>query len=117
MASPRSRYPGPWTGPFIKLHLYLTSGEFVCEDNVYVEEYVDQFANYLEEGVITPDLDLGDNRDYYKYILVWNGIVLKDGRRFSDIVRDHGMSETEPNHITVVKHECGTSVASENEAT
>ena len=120
MWSPSSRYPGPWTCPFIKLHLYLTSGEFVCEDNGYVEECVDQFDQYLEEGVITPDLDLGDNgvggRDY-EYILVWNGIVLKDGRRFSDIVRDHGMSETEPNHITVVKHECGTSVASENEAT
>ena len=83
MWSPSSRYPGPWTGPFIKLHLYLTSGEFVCEHNVYVEEYVDQFAQWLEEGVITPDLDLGDNgvggRDY-AYILVWNGIVLKNGR-------------------------------------
>ena len=112
MASPRSAYPGPWQGPFIKLHLYLPSGEFVCEHNVYVEDGVDQFAQYLEEGVITPDLDVGDNGDDnhrdYTYFLVWNGMVLEDGRTFSDIVRDHGMSETEPNDITVVKHACGS---------
>ena len=94
----------------MKLNLYLPSGEFVCEHNVYVGVAVDEFAQHLEEGVITPDLDLGDtdyggSRDYF-YILVWNGMVLEDGRKFADIVRDHGMSETEPNDITVVKHEC-----------
>ena len=110
MASPRSRYPGPWQGPFIKLNLYLPSGEFVCEHNVYVEDRVWDFLLHLEEGVITPDLDLGDtdyggSRDYF-YILVWNGMVLDDNVGFADIVRDHGMSETVPNDITVVKREC-----------
>ena len=103
MWSPRSRYPGPWTGPFIKLHLYLTSGEFVCEHNVYVGVAVDEFAQHLEEGVITPDLEVDDDMNY---ILVWNGMVLDDNVGFADIVRDHGMSETEPNDITVVKREC-----------
>ena len=112
MWSPSSRYPGPWTGPFIKLHLYLTSGEFVCEHNVYVGMAVDDFAQHLEEGVITPDLELVDNLGergcIYNYILVWNGMVLDDNVGFADIVRDHGMSETEPNDITVVKHACGS---------
>ena len=108
--APRSRYPGPWRGPFIQLNLYLPSGEFVCEHNVYVDSSVDEFAQFLEEGAITPDLDLGDgdDRDKYQYILVWNGMVLDDGRKFADIIRDHGMSETEPNDITVIKQECGS---------
>ncbi len=115
MASPRSRYPaypGSWTGPFIKLHLYLPSGEFVCEQIVYVGMAVDEFTQHLEEWLNKPELDLDENGDdssrNYTYILVWNGIVLEDGRRFADIVRDHGMSETEPNDITVVKHACGS---------
>ena len=101
----RSAYPGPWQGPFIKLNLYLPSGEFVCEHNVYVEDRVWDFLLHLEEGVITPDLEVDDDMNY---ILVWNGMVLDDNVGFADIVRDHGMSETEPNDITVVKHACGS---------
>ena len=60
--------------------------------------------------MITPDLELVDNFGetgcIYDYILVWNGMILDDNVGFADIVRDHGMSETEPNDITVVKREC-----------
>ena len=71
---------------------------------------VDQFAQCLEEGLITPGLKpehngFDDGREFF-YILVWNGRVLEDVRTFEYLVRDHGMSVDEPNEAIVVTKEC-----------
>ena len=95
----------------MELHLYLPSGEFLCERNVYGFDSVDHFAQSLEEDLITQDLDSADDGDDgrdYLYILVWKGFILGNGRKFADLVRDHGMSETEPICITVIKFDPGS---------
>ena len=120
MASASEEVQGP-KGFFITLHLYLPSGEFVCEHDVFMGMGVDQFTQYLEEGLITPGIKLEHNggmawsgrhggielehRDYL-YIPVWNGMVLESERNFEDLVLAHGMSVDEPNDVIVVTKEC-----------
>ena len=120
MASASEEVQGP-NGYFITLHLYLPSGEFVCEHDVFMGMGVDCFTRYLEEGLITPGLKLEHNgglawdgthggielihRDYL-YILVWNGMILESERNFEDLVLAHGMSVDEPNDVIVVTKEC-----------
>ena len=108
------------SGSCITLHLYRPSGEFVCEHSVLVGMGVDVFTQALEEGLVTPELNL-HHHDYCPsffnrfagfdllhrdiYSLVWKGMVLGDGTTFADYILDHGMSIDEPNDICVVTKE------------
>ena len=128
MASASEEVQGPVHCPpftpngfFITLHLYLPSGEFVCEHDVFMGMGVDAFTIHLEEGLVTPELNLQrfggmawsgrhggielEHRDYL-YILVWNGMVLESDRTFDDYILAHGMSLDEPNDVIVVTKEC-----------
>ena len=95
-------------------------GGSVCEHSVLVGMGVDVFTQALEEGLVTPELNLQQHdrfaffnrhagiellhRDYI-YTLVWKGMVLEDGSTFGDYILDHGMSIDEPNDIYVVTKE------------
>ena len=108
------------SGFCIALDLYRPSGEFVCEHSVLVGMGVDVFTQALEEGLVTPELNLQQHdrfaffnrvsdfdqlhRDYI-YSLVWKGMVLADNTTFADYILDHGMSIDEPNDICVVTKE------------
>ena len=111
-----SRYipasPRVWrnvTPPYVTLHLHLPSGEFLVEDFVPLGQSVERYSQDLEEGLVTAKLgqDHGDddNRIEFHYELVWNDMILLDGRKFEDLVDDHGMSVDEPVVITVVLQE------------
>ena len=127
MASASEEVQGPvdWltltgNGFCITLHLYRPSGEFVCEHSVLVGMGVDVFTQALEEGLVTPELNLQQHdrfaffnrvsdfdqlhRDYI-YSLVWKGMVLADNTTFADYILDQGMSIDEPNDICVVTKE------------
>ena len=95
-------------GTRVTLHLYLASGEFVAELKELTHTTICRFAQDLEEGLITPEFDLEYRFPFdreYCYLLTWNGHYLLDGRTWSDFIRDHGMSVTEPNDIIVVTAE------------
>ena len=89
----------------ITLHLYLPNGEFIIE--VFNDEYmgnINSFIESLENGDITPDmdLDLGDSESVPCYALVFNDIVLDEHWDWTDVP---GVSFTEPNFITVVTYD------------
>jgi hypothetical protein len=104
----------------ITLHLYRPSGEFVCEHSVFVGMEVNVFTDQLEDGLVTPELNLrthlrSKGMDWfnrwagiellhidYIYKLVFNDVVLEDGSNFVDYVLHHGMSLDKPNDIYVV---------------
>ena len=85
---------------------------------------VNAFTEQLEEGLVTPELNLQHhcrsngmawcNRHAglelvhvdYIYEPVWNGMVLADGATFGDYILAHGMSLDEPNDVYVVTKEC-----------
>ena len=98
----------PWsssTGPYVTLHPYWPSGEFICEDFVFLGLTVDIYSQYLEEGLILEDIKLESEEDgvqkcYYK--LVWKETLLEDEWHFYDIVPEFGMSSTEPNDVIVI---------------
>ena len=105
----------------ITLHLYRPSGEFVCEHSVFMGMGVDAFTQLLEEGLVTPELNLTNTKTRapwcnrhagiellhvdYIYKLVWKDLVLEDGSAFGDYILAHGMSLDEPNDIYVVAKE------------
>jgi hypothetical protein len=115
--------PAQANGFFITLHLYLPNGEFVCEHSVCIGMGIDAFTQLLEEGLVTPELNLTHHvrsngipwcnryagiellHDDYVYKLVFNGVVLEDGSAFCDYILAHGMSLDEPNDIYVVAKE------------
>ena len=47
MSSPRLAYPRPRLSPFIELHFYTPSGEFVSEQIVYVGVAAYEFCMHL----------------------------------------------------------------------
>ena len=47
-----------WTGPFMTLHLYWASGEFICEDFVYMEMMVQDYCQHLGGGIILEEIKL-----------------------------------------------------------
>ena len=65
---------------------------------------VNSFLQDLENGDITPDmdLDLGDSQSVPCYALVFNDIVLDERWDWTDVP---GVSFTEPNFITVVNYD------------
>ena len=79
---------------------------------------VDGFTLQLEEGLVTPELNLTNTKTRapwcnrhagiellhvdYIYKFVWNDLVLEDGSTFGDYMLAHGMSLDEPNDIYVV---------------
>jgi hypothetical protein len=99
-----------WTGPFVTLHLYRPSGEFICEDFAYRGSTVDNYCQYLEEGRVTHELSLMPE-DYYRqgfcYRLVWKDLVLGEMWQSYDILQEHGMSSTEPNDAIGIKTDTG----------
>ena len=96
--------PPPLPPAVVTLHLYLPSGEFVIEVTQKVQWSVARLVQDLEEGNITPalDLELGDRLPTVYYLLVWNDIVLREGLNWGNLVLELGMSLTEPNDSTVV---------------
>ena len=94
---------------YVTLHLHLPSGEFVVEDAVPIGQSVEEYGKHLEEGLVTPKLGIdrvGDDIEFV-YELVWNDMVLQCGRKFEDLVEDHGMSVDEPVVVVVVLKEIG----------
>ena len=88
----------------ITLHLYLPNGEFIIEVFESKRGDINSFIEALENGDITPDmdLDLGDSESVPCYALVFNDIVLDEHWDWSDVP---GVSFTEPNFITVVTYD------------
>ena len=96
-------------GTRVTLHLYLPSGEFVAEHKELIHTTICRFAQDLEEGLIAPELGLEyrfDDDLEFCYLLVRNAMELMDGRKWEDLIRDHGMSVDEPNDVIVVTAEC-----------
>ena len=108
------------SGRCITLHLYRPSGDFVCEHSVHVGMGLQVFYMALEEGLVTPELNLHQHDRYpffnrfagfdlphrdYIYLLVWKDMVLADNITFVEYILDHGMSIDEPNDICVVTKE------------
>ena len=58
---------------------------------------------------MTPKLGIDRVRDDIEFVyeLVWNDMVLPCGRKFEDLVEDHGMSVDEPVVVVVVLKEIG----------
>ena len=112
----------------LTLHLYRPSGEFCCAHTVSTHLGVRTFTQQLENGQVTPELDLTttktraawSNREAgtevlqvdHIYKLVWNDMVLLDRWNFCDYVLGHGMSQDEPIDITVVTKECVSTIMS-----
>ena len=96
--------PPPLPPAVVTLHLYLPSGEFVIEVTQKVQWSVARLVQDLEEGYITPalDLTLGYIHPFGTYLLVWNDVVLMEDLNWGNVVYGFGMSLTEPNDITVV---------------
>ena len=89
----------------ITLHLYLPNGEFIIE--VFNDQYmgnINSFIESLENGDITPDmdLDLGDSESVPCYALVFNDIVLDEHWDWTDVP---GVFFTEPYINTVVRYD------------
>ena len=109
LASPRDNRYSSGGDRQITLHLYLLSGEFVVEDVVPIFTCVERYGQNLEEGLVTSLLGIEhsdfetDSRFFYQ--LVWNGMVLEDGRKLIDLVEDHGMSVDEPVVVTIILKE------------
>ena len=85
--------------------MYRPSGDFLIGVTQSIRGSIGDFAYDLEEGRITPDLDLElENRveGSVYYLLVFNGVVLREGLRWGNAVVELGMSTIEPNDITVV---------------
>ena len=96
-ASPRHRI-------YIILHLRWFDGEFIKAVSVEIDGCIERFMQHLEDGLILPELRTdGDDRDNCHYDLYWNGIELLDGRKFRDIVDDHGMPIDESVDVSVSK--------------
>ena len=106
-ASPRG-----W--PLITLHLYWPSGEFIVADTVSLDVLIKQYEQDLEEGLIAPALLIDDDthcdRNYFFYVLVWNGIELSQSksRTFLEFVEEHGIPVEEPVVVMVVLREIST---------
>ena len=84
------------------------------EHVIPISTCVERYGQDLEEGLVASELRIPIDdwgQSYARYELVWNGMVLDCGRKFEDLVEDHGMSVDEPNDIIVVTKEC----VSENE--
>ena len=112
----------------LTLHLYRPSGEFCCAHTVSTHLGIRTFTQQLENGQVTPELDLTttktraawSNREAgtevlqvdHIYKLVWNDMVLLDEKNFCDYVLGHGMSQDEPIDITVVTKECVSTIMS-----
>ena len=96
--------PPPRVFRLVTLHLYLPTGEFVIEVTQRMHWSIERFVQDLEEGNITPalDLELGDRLSTVYYLLVWNDIVLRERLNWGNLVLELGMSLAEPNDITVV---------------
>ena len=96
--------PPPRVPRLVTLHLYLPSGEFVIEVTQRVQWSIARFVQDLEEGNITPalDLKLGYRHTTVYYLLVWNDVVLREGLNWGNVVVELVMSLIEPNNITVV---------------
>jgi hypothetical protein len=125
---PDENDPSTDNGPSVTLHLYRPSGEFCVECSVSTCMTVIAFTQLLEEGKVTPELDLRSTKTRapwrnseagierlhvdYIYKLVWNDMVLTDWWTFSDYVLCDGLSQNEPNDIYVIKQECVTTVMS-----
>ena len=125
---PDDNPPSTENGPSVTLHLYRPSGEFCGEHSVSTSMAVIAFTQLLEEGKVTPELNLTNTKTRapwsnseagtevlhvdYIYKLVWNDLVLLDSWTFCDYVLVHGLSQNEPNDMYVVKQECVTTVMS-----
>ena len=103
MSSSEQVRASPRDNRYITLHLYLPSGEFVVEDVVPIIKGVERYVQDLEEGLVTPKL--GFDSPGFVYELVWNDMVLNDGRIFENLVEDHGMSVDEPVDVMVILRE------------
>ena len=78
------------------------------EDVVPIFTCVERYAQNLEEGCVEGfGIEHGDfeTDPTFHYRLVWNGMVLEDGRKLIDLVVDHGMSVDEPVVVTVILKE------------
>ena len=125
---PDDNPPSTENGPSVTLHLYRPSGEFCCEHSVSTSMGVIAFTQLLEEGLVTPELNLTNTKTRapwsnseagtevlhvdHIYKLVWNDMVLLDSWNFCDYVLGHGMSQDEPIDITVVTKECVSTIMS-----
>ena len=98
------------------LHLYLPSGEFLQEHVAWRIMLVSEFCLHLKGGLHTrrylnlpavlastqDELDSGPN---FRYLLVWNDMVLPDISSFEELYQWYGMSVDEPNDVIIVKKE------------
>ena len=89
----------------VTLQLYRVNGDFVVEVIQRHDQSICRFVQDLEDGHITPalQLEMWESLSGPCYRLVWNDIVLEEGRHWEDAVDEHGMSFTEINIITVVR--------------
>ena len=83
-------------------------------DVVSLDDGIERYSQDLEEGLIAPALLIDDDthgdRNYFFYVLVWNGIELSQSksRTFLEFVEEHGIPVEEPVVVMVVLREIST---------
>ena len=88
----------PWTGPWMTLHLYWASGEFICEDFVYMEMMVQDYCQHLGEGIILEEikLELDDDGEGNGFQLVWKDVASGMGENFGNFMKIMACPELNP---------------------
>ena len=142
-AAPRGREVRPQDGTYVNLNVYRANGDFIVEEMVPLDGWIEAFLNRLDETGLVPVpplepihpseemVDPGNGHDGlfvawsgqtwemppdgYVDELVWNGKILYWNRTFGFYVDKYGMSVSEPVHVTLVRTSARTLYAASKE--
>ena len=138
-----TRGPGPMPpeDAFINLHVHRANGDFIVEEMVALDSWLERFLHELDEtGLvpvpplepIDPSEEIDDPFDdslfvewsgetwemrscAYVFELVWNDTILYWNRTWSYYVDKYGMSVSEPVYVTLVRTSARTLYAASKE--
>ena len=130
-------------GPYINLHVHRANGDFLLEEMVPWNGWIEGFLQRLDATGLVPapllepidpseeidDPGIGDDclfvewsgetwemqPDRYVDDLVWNGMILYWNRTFGYYVDKYGMSVTDPVDVTLIRTSAQTLYAASQE--
>ena len=131
----------PREDAFINLHVHRANGDFIVEEMVALDDYIEGFLHHLDRtGLvpvpplepIDPSEEIDDpvddilfvewsghtwemRADAYVDELVWNGKILSWNSTFGFYVDKCGMSVSEPVYVTLVRTSARTLYAASKE--
>ena len=144
-APPRGREAMQQDGTYVDLHVYRANGDFLVEEMVPLDGWIEAFLNRLDETGLVPvpplipidpseEMDEPGNGDGGLFVawsgqtwkmppdgyvdeLVWDNMVLYWNRTFGSYVDNYGMSVSEPVHVTLVRTSARTLYAASKDST